>query len=182
MVHPKRDFSEQNRSRKPVQVQRAGLHGGTIINIITALIFFGLLGFGIMWIIKSFGEVGQQYGEAMVETQSKAIAVKCQTNLRTIGQNIQMYGISNEGFPPSLEALVQWSGSTQLFRCPDPDGEQYVYIPGQNSSMSPANVLLYEPKAIHNGRCSVLRLGGQLELLTPQELQQAVARTLAILR
>lgn len=182
MIHSKRDFNEQTHSRKSVQAKRSGLHGGTIINIIAALIFFGLLGFGILWLIKSFGEVGQQYGEAMVETQSKAIAVKCQTNLRTIGQNIQMYAIDNESFPPSLEALVQWSGSTQLFHCPDPDGEQYVYIPGQNGSMSPVNVLLYEPKPVHNGRCSVLRLGGQLELLTPQELQQTVARTLASLR
>jgi hypothetical protein len=182
MARSKRDFSEQTRSRKSIQAQRAFSHGGTIINIVAALIFFGLLGFGIWRLIKSFGEVGQQYGEAMVETKYRVITVKCQTNLQAIGQNIQMYAIDNERFPPSLEALVQWSGNTQLFLCPAPNGERYVYIPGQNGSMSPANVLLYEPKAVHDGRCSVLRLGGQLELLTPEELQQAVARTLASLR
>ena len=48
--------------------------------------------------------------------------------------------------------------------------------------MPAENVLLYEPEAVHDGRCSILRLGGQLELLSPEELQVAVARTLAGLR
>jgi len=38
--------------------------------------------------------------------------------------------------------------------------------------------LVYEPQAIHDGRCSVLRLGGQIELLTPEELKLAVIGTL----
>jgi len=157
-------------------------HAGTVINIIVALIFFGLLAFGILWLIKSFGEAGQQYSDAMVKTKYNAITVRCQTNLRAIGQNIQLYAVSNEEFPPSQQALMEYSGSTQLFRCPAPDGETYVYIPGQNGGMSPENILVYEPKPVHDGRCSVLRLGGQLELLTPEELQQAVAQTLASLR
>jgi hypothetical protein len=182
MVCPKSELGERAHFRRSMSIRRADSNGGTIINIIVAVIFFGLLALGILWIIRSFGELGGQYTEAMVETKYKAVTVKCQTNLRTIGQNIQMYAISNERFPPSLKALVEWSGNTQLFRCPAPDGEEYVYISGQNGSMSPANVLLYEPKPIHDGRCSVLRLGGQIELLTPEELQQAVGRTLASLR
>lgn len=162
--------------------KEACLPGGTVINIIFALIFFGLLAFGISWLIKSFAEVGEQYSDAMVDTQLKAITVKCQTNLRTIGQNIQMYAISNEGFPPSQEELMAFSGSTQLFRCPAPDGEKYIYIPGQNGGMPPANILVYEPKPVHEGRCGVLRLGGQLELLTPEELQQALEQTRANIR
>ncbi|MHC4753403.1 MAG: hypothetical protein ACYTFW_26515 [Planctomycetota bacterium] len=180
MVCPKSELGERALFRKSVSIPRADSHGGTIINIIVAVIFFGLIALGILWIIKSFGELGEQYTGAVVETKYKAIAVKCQTNLRAIGQNIQIYATSNERFPPSLKALVEWSGNTQLFRCPAPAGEEYAYIPGQNGSMSPANVLLYEQKAIHNGHCSVLRLGGQLELLTPEELQQAVGRTLLI--
>jgi hypothetical protein len=156
--------------------------GGTIINIVFALIFFGLLAFGILWLIKSFGEAGQQYTDVMVKTKYNAITVRCQTNLRAIGQNIQLYAVSNEEFPPSQQALMEWSGSTQLFRCPAPDGETYVYIPGQNPGMSPLNVLVYEPKPVHDGRCSVLRLGGQLELLTPEELQQALEQTQANIR
>ncbi len=156
--------------------------GGTVINVIVALIFFGLLAFGILWLIKGFGEAGQQYADTMVQTKYNAITVKCQTNLRAIGQNIQIYAVSNEGFPPSQEELMKFSGNTQLFRCPAPDGEKYIYIPGQNGGMSPANILVYEPKPVHDGRCGVLRLGGQLELLTPEELQLALEQTRANIR
>ena len=156
--------------------------GGTIINVIVALIFFGLLAFGILWLIKSFGEVGQQYTDTMVQTKYNAITVKCQTNLRAIGQNIQIYAVSNEAFPVSQEDLMQFSGNTQLFRCPAPDGEKYIYIPGQNGGMPPANILVYEPKPVHDGRCGVLRLGGQIELLTPEEIQQALEQTRANIR
>ncbi len=157
-------------------------YGGTIVNVITALVFFGLLGYGIMWLIKGFGEAGQQYTETMVKAKYDAISVKCQMNLRTIGQNIQMYAVSNGRFPPSLQELIEWSGSTQLFECSAPEGERYKYIPGQGGNAPPGNILLFEPKAVHDGRCGVLRVGGKIELLTPEELQQAVARTMAGLR
>jgi hypothetical protein len=162
--------------------RRAGSHGGTIINIITAIIFFGLIALGVLWVIKNMGEAGQQYTEGMIKTQNKAVTVKCQLNMRTIAQNIQIYALSNDSFPPSLEELIEFSGNTQLFQCPDPEGGKYVYIPGQNNSMPPTNILLYEPNPVHNGRCNVLRLNRQIELLSPEEVQQAVAQTLASLR
>jgi len=162
--------------------RREDSHGGTIINIVTAIVFFGLIALAVLWVIKNMGQAGQQYTDSMVKTKYTAITVKCQMNLRAIGQNIQMYAISNGSFPPSLEELVQWSGSTQLFQCPATEGGRYVYIPGQNSSMPPANILLYETRPVHDGRCSVLRLGGQIELLSPEQVKQAVAQTLAGLR
>jgi hypothetical protein len=163
--------------------RRANSHGGTIINIITAIIFFGLIALGVLWVIKNVGEAGQEYTEGMIKTQNKALTVTCQTNLRAIGQNIQIYAISNnDSFPPSLEALIEFSGSTQLFQCPDPEGGKYVYIPGQNNNMPPTNILVYEPKPVHDGRCNVLRLNGQIELLSPEQLQQAVEQTMASLR
>ncbi len=165
-----------------LSARRADSHGGTIINIVTAIIFFGLIALAVLWVIKNLGQAGQQYTDTMVKTKHTAITVKCQLNLRAIGQNIQMYAISNESFPPSLEELVQWSGSTQLFQCPAPEGGKYVYIPGQNSSMPPTNILLYEPKPVHDGRCSVLRLGRQIELLSLEQVQKAVAQTQAGLR
>jgi hypothetical protein len=162
--------------------RRQDCYGGTIINIITAIIFFGLIALGILWVIKNVGQAGQQYTEGMVNTQNKAINVSCQMNLRSIGQNIQMYAISNESFPPSLEALISWSGSTQLFQCPDPEGGKYVYIPGQNNNMPPTNILIYEPNPVHNGRCNVLRLNLQIESLSPEQLQQAIEQTMASIK
>jgi len=162
--------------------RQANSHGGTTINIVTAIIFFGLIALAVLWVIKNIGQAGQQYTDSMVKTKYTAITVKCQMNLRAIGQNIQMYAISNGSFPPSLEVLIEFSGSTQLFQCPATEGGRYVYIPGQNSSMPPTNILLYETMPVHDGRCSVLRLGGQIELLSPEQVKQAVAQTLAGLR
>ncbi len=162
--------------------RRANFHGGTIINIVTAIVFFGLIALAVLWVIKNIGQAGQQYTNSMVTTKYTALTVKCQMNMRAIGQNIQTYALSNDGFPPSLQELISWSGSTQLFKCPDPEGGRYVYIPGQNSSMPPTNILLYETRPVHDGRCSVLRLGGQIELLSPEQVKQAVAQTLAGLR
>ena len=153
-------------------------HGGTIVNVIFALIFFGLLGYGIMWLIKGFGEAGQQYGETMVQAKHDATSVKCQMNLRAIGQSLQMYAISNATFPESLEELIAFAGNTQIFKCPSPEGEQYKYIPGQSATSPDENIVLFEPKAVHNGRACVLRLGGQIELLSPEELEKAIAQTL----
>ncbi len=172
---------------KPVRysflpARRTDSYGGTIINIITAIIFFGLIALGVLWVIKNVGQAGQEYTEGMIRTENKAITVTCQTNLRAIGQNIQIYAISNDSFPPSLEALIEFSGTTKLFQCPDPEGGKYVYIPGQNNNMHPTNILVYEPKPVHNGRCNVLRLNMQIELLSPEQLQQAVEQTLAGLR
>lgn len=182
MAELKKRSSEQIHLRHCITARKTYKQGGTIINIITALIFFGLLAFAILWLIKGFGEVGQQYGEAMVGARNDALSVRCQTNLRAIFQNIQMYAISNEQFPESQEELVKWGGNTRLFKCPDPNGVEYVYIPGQRSDMPPENVLVYEPKPMHDGRCSVLLLGGQIGLVTPEELEQALARTKATIR
>ena len=182
MARAKKRLPGQSAYGNWLPVHRGDLRGGTIVNVITALIFFGLLALGIWWVIKSLGEAGQQYTETLIETRYTAEAVKCQSNLRAIWQNVQMYAATNGTFPPSMEALKEWSGNSRLFRCPVPDGAEYVYISGQNNDMPGENVLLYEPKAVHDGRCCVLRLSGQLELLTPEELQAAVARTPAGLR
>ena len=154
-------------------------HGGTIVNIITALVFFGLLGYGIIWLIKGFGEAGEQYTDTMVQAKYNTISVECQMNLQNIGKNLYMYAATNGTYPESLEELMRFSGNTQLFKCPSLEGEQYKYIPGHGANSPDSNVVLYETKAVHNGRAGVLRLGGQVELLTPEELQQAINHTLA---
>ena len=153
--------------------------GGTIVNIITALVFFGLLGYGIMWLIKGFGEAGQQYSETMVQAKHDATSATCHLNLRAIGQSLQAYAGINGMFPASMEELMEFTGSTKVFKCPSPEGEQYKYIPGQGANSPDSNIVVFEPRAVHDGRAGVLRLGGQLELLTPEELQQAIDQTLA---
>lgn len=172
----------QSVHNRTLLIRRANPSGGTIINIITAVIFFGLIGLGVWWVLKTMGETSEQYTEAMVNTQHQAVTLKCQTNLRTIWQNLQMYAIENERFPQSLEEFIQWCGNSRLFQCPAPDGEKYIYIPDQRSDMSPQNILVYEQKAFHDGLCNVLRINGQIESLSPEELKAAVEQTLKTLR
>lgn len=159
--------------------QHRNLPGGTIINIVVAIIFFGLLGLGIWWVIKGLGEATGEYSGAMIKAKHSAITIQCQANLRTIWQNLQVYALEQGEFPPSSQALLEWSGSSQLLACPGPDGAKYVYIPGQTSDMSPQNILIFEPKATHDGSCNVLRLNGRIELLSPEQLRQAIAQTRA---
>ncbi|MGE5297212.1 MAG: hypothetical protein ACM3VT_20500 [Solirubrobacterales bacterium] len=158
---------------------RARPSGGTIINILTGLIFFGLLGAGVYWVMKTAGEAGQQYSTALVDTHHKSLVLSCQMNLRSIGQSLQTYAISSEEFPDSQQDLVDYCGSSKLFRCPDPCGVDYVYIPGARADMPPTTVLVYEPKPVHDGKCNVLFLGGQTALLTPDELKLVVDATTA---
>jgi prepilin-type processing-associated H-X9-DG protein len=157
-------------------------HGGRIIDVLAIAIVLGLIGMGVWWVIKTTGQAGQQYADAMVRTNNKALTITCQSNMDAIYKNLHIYAISNERFPESQAELTEFSGYTRLFRCSDPNGSQYVYIPGQSGDMPPTNVLVYETKPVHDGRCNVLFLGGQIEALTPEQLKQAVEATAARLR
>ena len=154
-------------------------HGGAIVNLITAIIFFGLLAFSILWVIKQFGQAGQQYSEVLIDTSHKASALKCQMNMRSIYQSLQLYAMENDTFPPSQQELLDYCGDSRLFRCSEPNAPPYVYIPGQRNDSPPTNVLLYEPEPVHEGQGAVLFLNGQMAMLSPDELKQAVQATLA---
>lgn len=151
--------------------------GGAIINILVVLIFFGLLAWAILWMIKTAGEAGEQYSSAMLKTHNRTTALSCQANLHAIRQNLQMYAMSNGGFPETRQELIDWGGNPRLLRCPDPNGPQYVYIDGQSPDMPATNVLVYEPRPVHGGTCNVLFLGGQIDALTPEELKLALSAT-----
>ncbi|HUT44938.1 MAG TPA: hypothetical protein VMX36_01585, partial [Sedimentisphaerales bacterium] len=105
MERKKESITEKPARNSFLPARRANSNGGTIINIITAIIFFGLIALAVLWVIKNVGEAGQQYTDGMIKTQNKALSVTCQMNLRTIAQNIQIYAMSNDSFPPSLQAL-----------------------------------------------------------------------------
>ncbi|MBL7154069.1 MAG: hypothetical protein ISS79_10145 [Phycisphaerae bacterium] len=162
--------------------RRMNQRGGATINLITAAIFFGLLALATWWVIKGWGEATEEYTGAMIEAKHDALSVKCQMNMRTIGQNIQIYSISNEGLPESMEELRRFGGGSDLYRCPAPDGAEYIYIPGQTGDMPGSNILIFEPNAVHDGHCSVLLLGGTVGLITPEQLEKALAQTEAEVR
>lgn len=164
-----------SRKENAVPSARARGHGGTIINVITGLILFGAIGFGVYWVIKTTGQASEQYMTGMVNTKKQATTVSCQMNLRSIGQTLQTYAVGNEAYPDSQQALVDYGGyGSKLFHCPDPNGGEYVYVPGHRVDASAPSVMVYESKPVHNGKCNVLFSDGQIAALTPEELQQAL--------
>jgi len=162
---------------KSSSAQRGSVDVGKLIGIIVSLIFIGLIGFAIWWVVKSVGDAGSQYTGAMIDTKRKATALQCQMNLNTIRQSLRIYAIEKGSFPPSLKTLVDWGADPQLLRCSAADGGQYLYIPGQNENTPGQNVLVYELKPVHEGRCNILRVNGQIELLTPEQVQAEVTKT-----
>lgn len=163
--------------QRSISAQRGSVDVVKLIVIVISLIVLIFLGLGVSWIFKSMGEAGSQYSGAMVNTKRKAVALQCQMNLNTIRQNLRIYAIEKKGFPPSLKTLVDWEADSKLLRCSATDGGQYLYIPGQNENMPGQNVLVYELKAAHEGRCNLLRVNGQVELLTPDQVQAEVTKT-----
>ncbi len=154
------------------------VRGGTIVNVITILILVGLVGYFVYWVIKTTGKAGEQYMTGMVNTKKQATTLSCQMNLRSIHQTLQTYAISNEAYPDSQQALVDFAGyGSKLFHCPDPNGGEYIYIPGHRPDASAPSILVYESKPVHNGKCNVLLSDGQIAALTPEELQQVIQAT-----
>jgi prepilin-type processing-associated H-X9-DG protein len=172
-------MSRDNRERSIAVRARRLPWGGTIINVLTIVIFVGLFAAGVIWVMKQAGEATKQYGTAMVNTQHQSMTLACQMNLRSIAQCLQTYAISNESFPASQQELVSYCGSSKVCRCPDPCGVDYVYIPGGGGDEPSTTVLVYEPKPVHDGKCNVLFVGGQIASLTPEELKLAIEATQA---
>lgn len=158
--------------------QKGSIDIGKCIGFLISLIILGFIGYGISQLIKSWGEAGEEYGKVLIKTKRKSMTLNCQNNLRVIWKDLQIYEIENDSFPSSLEELAEWAGSSKLIYCPEPNGQEYSYIPGQNMNMSPENVLAYESEPAHDECCNILRLNGQIELLSPEQVQIAVSETL----
>jgi hypothetical protein len=107
-------------------------------------------------------------------SQSRLEQVRCNSNLRQVGQAMLIYANENKGsYPPGFAALISNGWDPDLFVCPasndssaraattqqalaeftKPGHCSYVYLAGNASTLMPANfVLVYEPLEIHGGR------------------------------
>jgi len=151
-----------------------GPGGSKWVTIGAVVAVFALLMVGAYFVIKGLATTGEQYGKALHGAQEKASDVACALQLSNIYQSIQADTIANDGqFPASLSAYY----TPRELHCPSKDGPAYVYVPGQDQSMPASNVLIYETEPVHEGKCSVLRLNGRVELLSPAQLQAALEAT-----
>ena len=145
--------------------------GGTTTDIIAVVVLLGLVGMGVWWVIKSMGQAGQQYTQAVVKARKDATGLECQMNLRAIWQVLQANATAEGTYPETRQELEHLCGSSKLMRCPDPNGAEYMYLPPKRIDAEIPQIVVYESKAVHDGRCSVLLSDGRLGFVRPEELK-----------
>jgi hypothetical protein len=140
------------------------------------VVLFGGLMVGAYFVVKSMAHTGEQYGRALQSAQKRGAGVSCAVQLATIHKSLQIAAAANDGkFPRALTELY----SARELHCPANEDVPYLYVPGQDQTMPGDNVLVYEPRATHDGRCAVLHLNGKVEMLPMQELTAELDKTRA---
>lgn len=155
-----------------------GIDTGKWVTIAVVVGLFGVLMVGAYFVIRGMAQSGEKYGRGLQSAAQRGSEVSCAVQLAVIHRSLQVAAASADGrFPRSLTELY----SPSELHCPSTAEAAYIYVPGQDQSMPADNVLVYESKPVHKGRCSVLRLGGKVELLTTQELAAEVDKTRAVI-
>jgi prepilin-type processing-associated H-X9-DG protein len=103
-------------------------------------------------------------------------------DLKQMGLALFMYAQDHDGrFADALEDIESYLASPSILESPrkpdDFDGPSYIYIAGQTTTMSPANVLVYENPEFCDDRITVLFLDGHVEAMSPDAFVEAVEAT-----
>ena len=107
-----------------------------------------------------------------------AESVSSMHNIGLIRDALEKYRSAYGEYPPYLKDLVDNAMlPAGALYAPDRENQAYKYIRGQNPKMRGDNILVYEERPIHRDKCNVLRLGGQIETLTSEQLKKAVELT-----
>ena len=111
-------------------------------------------------------------------TQAEVTAAKA--HMRTLAVSLGAYASNNGVFPKSLDDLVKAEGlSDKAIRSIGKNPRLFSYINGQTMKSPPENVLVYDENPIYDRKCLLLRRGGEVELLGPADLREALAQTKA---
>lgn len=128
-----------------------------------------------------FGGGGQSYVQKNLSAKERAKHLAIDANLSSIHRSLQVYAAGNEGkFPATPEILAREANLPQGFiLLPSrPDQEHFaIYVSGQSQSMPASNILIYQAEVGNDGSCQVLRLGGQIERLSPDQVREALDQT-----
>jgi len=148
------------------------------------LLLVPLLGVAIVMLIyfAPSGPEHKSYVETVVESKKKAVAVADVTELAGLYRELEMTAVVNDGRYPPLHELLQTSAIAQkLLRRPGDDTDHpCIYIEGQNENMPASNVLVYDINAAEaHGQGLVLYRNGSIEMLSAEQMEQAVAATRA---
>ena len=129
----------------------------------------------------SFATVGLM--PALVKSRIAAQRVVSGNNLKLIGAALVAYNIDHEGgYPADLQALVaQGILPAKALESPrrprDFEGPSYIYIPGQNQTMPPNNIIAYENPAFCPDGVNVLFNDAHVEFMKPEKFSEALQQT-----
>jgi hypothetical protein len=120
---------------------------------------------------------------ALNQTRRVSKRMQSATNLSSIGKALFIYANDyDDQFPPNLEELI---GKTPI----DPkmleskrkpkgfDGPSYIYITGQNISMHPVNIIVYENPEYCTDGLNVLHIDGHVQWMKPDEFLKDLKET-----
>lgn len=170
--------SQKAKGAKPARDDR---DTGKIIRIaiwgtILAAILGGII-YAAGWVFKRGGETVEQYGTGLAGAQNQATDVSCEMNMSNLWKEILQFDPAGDGLPESLQEMVRKVGTSPAqFRCSQ-TRQDFVYIAGQSRKSPPTNVLIYEEKAHRDGKACLLRVSGQVQCLSFEQVQSEAAAT-----
>jgi hypothetical protein len=152
----------------------------------------GIIGGGVVVALAVLMMIGEP------ARQERRARGKCKSNLRQVGQGLQMYANANNGsYPASFAVLLgQIDLNSEVFVCPASNDEKargetteqtvaefvkpghcsYVYVGAGASASMPADfVVAYEPLEVHGGRgAHFLTRDGEVKWCDAQEAQNLI--------
>ena len=147
-----------------------------VIIAAVAIAVLGGLVYAIMSLTKHTGQAVDSEFKGVFGAKHTAEAVAAQNNLVLVRDAIRQVEAETGEYPASLQELVDKHMLSPNALRPVPTAPEYVYIAGQKPDMPNDNVLAYSDKPMQ-GVCEVLFRDGTLGSMTPEQLQQAIAKT-----
>jgi prepilin-type processing-associated H-X9-DG protein len=120
---------------------------------------------------------------ALARTRQQAYRMVSATNLKGIGKAMLIYANDyDDEFPPNLEILVEKcelpAQVLESKRKPKGfTGPSYIYITGQNVSMQPGNITVYENPAYCTDGINVLFLDCHVQWMKPEDFMKELKET-----
>jgi prepilin-type processing-associated H-X9-DG protein len=139
----------------------------------------------LMEITSFFQKMQQQQRQKMQQQQKPTIGADQASamKLRGIGKACLIYANDyDDKFPSNLQELVEKVElSPRTLESPrkpkDFDGPSYIYISGQNVTMDPGNILVYENPAFCSDNINVLFVDSHVEAMKPDAFLKELEAT-----
>jgi hypothetical protein len=142
-------------------------------------------GVGVEQSIGAVAGVGVGLGVAMpalARARNQAQRMISMNNLKRIGLAAILYANDHDGkLPTNFEQMNSYIEDPKILNSPlkpkDFTGPSYIYVPGQNTSMDPGNIIAYENPAYCSDGTYVSFLDGHVEWMKPEQFTKELKAT-----